>query len=62
MNDQSREERFDLARFVLDYMEHKGSIVTPPAFGISEVLLPDELADALQIEPYLSLRFDSTLR
>ena len=45
MSDYSH-ERFDLDRFVLDFLEQQGSLVAPPAFGVYEVLMPDELAAA----------------
>jgi hypothetical protein len=57
MNDPGYSEQFDLARFVLGYLEHGGSVVTPPAYGVHEVLLPDELAARLQVDSYLRLAF-----
>jgi hypothetical protein len=53
------EQPFDLARFVLGYLEHEGSVVAPPAYGIHEALLPDELAAQLRLDPYLRLAFDA---
>lgn len=52
-------EPFNLARFVLDYLEHEGSVVAEPAYGVHEVLLPDELAEQLRVEPFLQLAFDA---
>jgi len=52
-------EQFDLARFVLGSLEHAGSVVAPPAYGIYETLLPDELAGQLQVDSYLRLSFDA---
>lgn len=52
-------EQFDLASFVLGYLEHAGSIVAPPAYGVHEALLPDELARQLQVGSYLRLAFDA---
>ena len=31
MSQQDLEERFDLARFVLGYLEHEDSLIAPPA-------------------------------
>ncbi len=39
-------EQFDLARFVLGYLEHAGGVVAPPAYGVHEVLLPDDAGRA----------------
>lgn len=58
MSQHRQEESFDLARFVLGYLEHEGSIVAPPAYGMHEVLLPDELASQLHVEPYQRLAFE----
>ena len=55
---QSPHERFDLARFVLDFLEQEGGVVAPPAFGIHEALLPEELAASLQIDDFVHLSFD----
>lgn len=52
-------EQFDLASFVLGYLEHAGGVVAPPAYGVHEVLLPDELAGQLQVDSYLRLAFDA---
>jgi hypothetical protein len=51
-------EYFDLARFVLGYLEHEGGVVAPPAYGVHEALLPDELAAQLGVDSYLRLAFD----
>lgn len=59
MSEQSTTEHFDLARFVVGYLEHEGSVAAAPAFGVHEVLLPDELAAALHVESYLKLTFDA---
>ena len=59
MSEQRTSEHFDLARFVLGYLEHEGSVAAAPAFGVHEVLLPDELAAALRVESYLKLTFDA---
>ena len=60
MSDQSTAEHFDLARFVLGYLEHEGSILAAPAYGMHEVLLPDALAAGLHVEAYLKLIFDAS--
>ena len=59
MSEQDREERFDLARFVLGYLEHEDSLIALPAYGVYEVLMPDALASRLQVDPYLRLAFDA---
>lgn len=51
-------ERFDLSRFVLDFLEQQGGMVAPPAFGVYEVLLPEELAAHLGVDEFQTLRFD----
>jgi hypothetical protein len=50
-------EQFDLSHFVLGYLEHAGGMVAPPAYGMHEALLPDELAAQLQVDSYLRLAF-----
>ena len=60
MSDQGTAEHFDLARFVLGYLEHEGSILAAPAYGMHEVLLPDALAAGLHVEAYLKLIFDAS--
>jgi len=49
-----------LSDFVLNFCREVGGIVEPPAYGVSAVLLPDEVARRLQIEPYQHLAFDDT--
>ena len=49
MSEQDRAERFDLARFVLGYLEHEDSLIAPPAYGVYEVLMPDALAARLLV-------------
>ena len=56
MNESDR-RRFDLARFVVGYLEQQESIVTPPAYGVYEALLPDKLAADLRLDPYQRLTF-----
>lgn len=57
MSQPDASEQFDLARFVLGYLEHGGSLLTPPAYGVHEALLPDALARGLQVDSYLRLAF-----
>lgn len=52
-------ERFDLSRFVLEFLEQQGGVVAPPAFGAYEVLLPEELAAHLGIDDSQHPRFDT---
>lgn len=52
-------ERFDLSRFVLDFLEQQGGIVSPPDFGIYEVLMPEDVAAALGVADFAHLRFDA---
>lgn len=59
MSQQEQEPRFDLVRFVVGYLEHEGSIVAAPAYGVQEVLLPDALAARLRVEPYLPLAVEA---
>ena len=40
---------------MLGYLEHEGSILAAPAYGMHEVLLPDALAAGLHVEAYLKL-------
>ena len=56
MSDQQR-ERFDLSEFVLGYLEEQGSVVMPPAFGIYDVLMPDEVANRFGLADYTRLAF-----
>lgn len=59
MSEQASAEHFDLARFVLGYLEHEGSLVAPPAYGVHEVLMTDALAAQLAVDPFLRLAFDA---
>lgn len=56
MSDQHR-DRFDLGAFVLGYLEEQGSVVMPPAFGVYDVLMPEELAGRLGIDDYQHIAF-----
>jgi hypothetical protein len=58
MNDPQH-DRFDLARFVIGFLEQEGGVVTPPAFGIYEALLPEDLAAELGIDDFLRLNFST---
>lgn len=58
MSQQGPQDRFDLARFVLGFLEREGSIISPPAYGVHEVLIPDALAARLGVDSYLRLSFD----
>ncbi len=51
------QERFDLGKFVLGYLEEAGSVVMPPEFDSYEVLMPDEVAHKLALDPYAHLTF-----
>ncbi len=62
MSQPDASEQFDLARFVLGYLEHGGSLLTPPAYGVHEALLPDALARGLQVDSYLRLAFAAAFR
>ncbi len=57
MSREETHQRFDLSRFVLGFFEQKGSIVTPPTFGVYEVLMPDALAADLNLDSYQHLSF-----
>jgi hypothetical protein len=57
MPDIQQQDRFDLSRFVLDFLEQEGSVVTPPAFGIHEVLMPEELAEKFNLDEFARLSF-----
>lgn len=57
MSQPDASEQFDLSRFVLDFLEHEGGVVAPPAYGVHEALLPDELAAQLRVDSYLQLAF-----
>jgi len=51
----------ELADFVLNYCREGGAIVEPPAYGVHEVLLPDELAARLGLSAYQRFAFDDVL-
>ena len=51
--------QFDLAQFILGFLEQREGIVEPPSFGVYEALIPDDLAASLGVEPYLRLSFDA---
>ncbi len=50
----------DLADFVLNAFRQKNAIVDPPAYGVHEALLPDEIAHRWGVPPFLRLSFDDT--
>ena len=56
---EQHSDHFDLAEFVLGYLEDMGSIVAPPAFGVYDVLMPDILATRLGLEEYQRIAFPS---
>lgn len=56
---KQRRDHFDLSKFILGYFEQQGGIVTPPAFGVHEALLPDDLAADFHIDPYQRLGFET---
>jgi len=49
----------ELADFVLDAFRQAGGIVEPPAYGIHEVLLPEEVARRWNLAAYQRLAFTS---
>jgi hypothetical protein len=51
----------ELADFVLNYCREAGAIVEPPAYGVHEVLLPDDLAGRLGVSAYQHFAFDDAL-
>lgn len=51
----------ELANFVLNYCREAGAIVEPPAYGVYEVLLPDDLAARLGVPAYQRFAFDDAL-
>ncbi len=53
------EARSGLSDFVLGYCRHLGGIVDTPAYGVYDVLLPEEVASRLAVEPLQRLSFDS---
>jgi len=57
MSPKETHHRFDLPRFVVEFLEQNESLVEPPAFGVYEALLPDKLAADLHLEPYQRLTF-----
>lgn len=48
----------ELSDFVLSYLRQVGALVEPPAYGVYEVLLPEEVAARLGIPPFQRLAFD----
>jgi hypothetical protein len=61
MSDSRRkDDRFELSEFVLGYLHEQGSLVNPPAYGLHEVLMPDDLAAGLRLDAYQRLAFAST--
>lgn len=50
----------DLADFVLNAFRQKDAIVEPPAYGMYEVLLPDDVAYRWEVPSFLRLIFDDT--
>lgn len=50
----------ELETFVLGYLEQVDSIVEPAAFGVHEVLLPDEAAERWRTAVYQRLSFSDT--
>jgi hypothetical protein len=51
-------EDSELRNFFLGYCRLVGGVVDDPAYGITEVLLPDETARHLGVAPYLRLSFE----
>jgi len=47
-----------LRDFVLGYCRQAGAIVEPPAYGVSDVLLPEEVAARLGIAPFQRFAFE----
>jgi hypothetical protein len=50
--------RSGLGDFVLGYLQQAGAIVEPPAYGVYDVLLPEEAAARLGVAPFQRLAFD----
>lgn len=48
----------DLKDFVLDFYRVNGALVEPPRFGVTEVLLPDALAESLDAPALQEIVFD----
>jgi hypothetical protein len=51
-----------LRDFILGYCQQEGGIIEPPAYGIDEVLLPDEVAARWRVNSFLRLTFDPNFR
>ncbi len=51
-------ETVSIADLVLGYLGYLGAVVEPPAFGVYEVLLPDDVAQRWGIDPYQRFVFD----
>jgi hypothetical protein len=49
----------DLADFVLDFCRAMDGVVEPPAYGTYDVLLPDELAAQLGVDPFQRFAFEA---
>ncbi|MCL4519989.1 MAG: hypothetical protein M1415_00130 [Firmicutes bacterium] len=49
----------DLQRFVLDALHQAGGIAEPKGYGLTEVLVPQALAERLNIPPLVTLAFES---
>jgi hypothetical protein len=54
-------EEISLQELILGYCRQVGGLVDPPAYGIHEVLLPDEAAASLGIAPHQRFIFPSEL-
>ncbi len=50
-------EDSSLRDFVLGYCQQVGGLVEPPAYGIDEVLLPEEVAARWGVDPFQRFRF-----
>ncbi|MBN1484793.1 MAG: hypothetical protein JXA37_08735, partial [Chloroflexia bacterium] len=55
---QGSREAYDLSDFVLAYCRQVGAIVDPPAYGLYDVLLPEQVAARWGVPPFLRLAFD----
>lgn len=53
------QERFDLSEFVLGYLEEVGSVIMPPAFGVHDILMPEEIAAQLALSEESRVAFSS---
>jgi len=49
-----------LEQLVLGYCRQVGALVEPPAYGVYEILLPDEAAARWEISPHQRVVFDAT--